>query len=123
MKAYYEGTIQGATPVTSPYRIVTVSNDGTVLAATAGAGNGIIEDPGGATAGDACSVVRAGPTKVYCEAAVTIDDHVTGGTSGGEAAVATSGDVKVAAVLSAAGADEFADVYVTATLGQHSAAP
>jgi len=125
MTEYYEGTIQGDTPVTEAYLIVTVASTKKVTKANAGAGNGVIVNlgPSGGTAGEPCLVVKSGRCKIKAGATITIDDELTSETTTARATPASSGNVVVAVALSPGTDGQLVDAVVSASKPQSGAAP
>lgn len=120
MKIYFEGTVQGATPVTTPGLAVTLTDSGGVLsiaAASSGAGDGILEDPGGKDGatpvqGDSCSVVKWGVTKGYASATVTRGMYITADASGGQLEQATGTEVVIGTALTGVTTSGYFDILV-----------
>lgn len=119
-KVYFPGTVQGATPVTAKGLAVTLTDSGGVLsiaAASSGAGDGILEDPGGVNGaapvqGDSCSVVAFGVTKGYASATVTRGMFITADASGGQLEQATGTEVVIGTAMTGVTTSGYFDIFV-----------
>ena len=122
---YYEGAIQGDTPVTGRYVAVTVDPDTKkTTVASDGAGNGILTSAVGNTAGDACTVVMWGPCKglLYTTAVGPGKPLASRGTDGA-LVPATSGETVVCTSRSGGPASTEIDVVVGCHFPAYLAAP